>query len=251
MNPSIQFTIVCLWNEERIVNDWLFKSLKEQTSPYQVIAFDNRKNIYSSAAEGLNALSEKVETPYIIFIHQDVKLLSPTWLADAEMYIKDLSNFALVGVCGKPKKISRNTSVGVHGIPPRPMGKMLKQITLAQSLDECLIIAKTDRFKKNKFDSLTCDDWHLYSADYCYSQRSYGYKSYLLPLPIHHRSTGLPVKFSFKKEFDGYYRTLRKLLQKHKKSFIFTTSTGIWFTRLPLPLQRFFYVLIYKILPKQ
>jgi len=46
--------IVCVYNDERVLADFLLDSLSRQTAPYELITIDNTKNEFSSAAQALN-----------------------------------------------------------------------------------------------------------------------------------------------------------------------------------------------------
>lgn len=77
-------SIVCVYNDEKILNDFLLKSLKAQTVEYELIKIDNTQNRFKSAAEALNYGGKKAKGEYIMLVHQDVDLSSDTWLKNEE-----------------------------------------------------------------------------------------------------------------------------------------------------------------------
>jgi len=114
-------------------------------------------------------------------------------------------------------------------------------------MNECLIIIPKAIFDLLQFDETVCDHWHLYAVDYCLSlqESNIGAYVYVLPVAIYHMSTRKVIKNYFRIIFSlgslpsGYYRTLPRLLKKHKKHFkqIYTTC-GRWSTSYSVILQR-------------
>ena len=105
------------------------------------------------------------------------------------------------------------------GIPPKKAFKeKIEDIEYAQTLDELLLIIPKKIFKKYKFDSETCFDWHLYGADYCLNVKKEGYDVVILPISLYHISTGESMSLE-------YFKTLKKLLKKYKNDYdrIYTT----------------------------
>ncbi len=69
----MDFSIVCVYNNVEILNQYLLESLKSQTILYELILLDNSCNKYKSAAEALNYGGERAKGRYIMFVHQDIK----------------------------------------------------------------------------------------------------------------------------------------------------------------------------------
>lgn len=224
-------SIVCVYNDEKKLNALLLKSLKNQTSHYQLILVDNTNNEFKSAAAALNSGAEKANGNYIMFVHQDVDLLSDRYLEEIEPMLKTLPNLGVAGVAGKS---SRNKSVMTNicqGIPPRPGGELkISEPTKVQTLDECLVLIPRSVFNEIKFDNLVCDNWHLYAVDYCLTVKKIGLESYVIPSNIYHESMGtLSI---------DYYLSLSKVLKKHRSNYSFICTTmNDWNTTLPLKIQ--------------
>lgn len=230
-------SIVCVYNNEKILNDNLLKSLKGQTSEYELILIDNTQSKYTSAAKALNWGGEKAKGDYIMFVHQDVDLYDDKWLAIAENILSSIPNLGIAGVAGMSDKGNTNKERGrniiKHGNPATiwSWGNAIQKPEIVQTLDECLIIIPKVVFNKLKFDENVCDGWHLYVVDYCLSCSEIGLKAYAIPMFIYHRSAGS----SFSTQ---YYSTLKKVLKKHRKHYkkIYTTM-GDWSTSCPLMME--------------
>ena len=111
-------SIICVFNNKKILNKYLNKCLQTQTLDFEFIPMDNTKSIYSSAAEALNIGAKKASGKYLMFVHQDVKLGSNTWLYDTEKLLDGLPNIGIVGVAGKSEKINGVITNSKYGEPP-------------------------------------------------------------------------------------------------------------------------------------
>jgi glycosyltransferase involved in cell wall biosynthesis len=223
-------SVVCVYNDKEILKKYLLKSLKNQSVEYELILIDNTEAKFKSAAEALNKGGEKARGNYLLFVHQDIDLLSDEWLENCELILNSLENFAIAGVAGRSKEVPTTLTNIFDGIPPEPAGTQIKIPTKVLTLDECLVLIPTQIFKKIKFDEEVCDNWHLYTVDYSLVAKKNGYDVYVIPLHLYHRSSG----FSFS---DDYYITLKKLLKKHRNLKIILTTMGDWVTFIPLNIQ--------------
>ncbi len=234
-------SIICTFNNKKILDDYLLNSLKYQTMDYELILIDNTTGKFKSAAEALNYGGEKAKGTYLMFIHQDFEF-ELNGLNELEKDLKFLLNLGVAGVAGKYDYylISKIKT----GVPPVLPGHVPFEDPLkVQTLDECLIIIPQKVFQRIKFDETTCDNWHLYATDYCLSVKEAGLDAYVIPMGGYHVSPG--YSFSGKE----YYSTLEKLVKKHKAShkWIYTT-TGSWSTVYPLFLQIFYQKMYYFLL---
>lgn len=93
-------SVVCVYNNEEILKNWLLKSLNSQTASYEFIPVNNNEKKFTSAAEALNYGGALANGQYIMFVHQDIDLLSNTFLADAEKILDGLDNLGVAGVAG-------------------------------------------------------------------------------------------------------------------------------------------------------
>lgn len=245
-------SIVCIYNNKKIFDEFLLKSLKNQTAEFELIGIDNTLNEFKSAAAALNFGGKKVRSKYIMFVHQDVSFLPETWLKDIEGLLDSISNLGIAGVAGMSESGNSNPERGrniiIHGMPSKiwPWGNRIQKPEPVQTLDECLIIVPKSIFDILKFDEKTCDGWHLYAVDYCLSAKERGFGVYALPMEIYHLSNAIT-----KRRFealrgplpDEYYEILGKLIKKHSRSYkrIYTTC-GDWSTSYPANFQRSYYM---------
>jgi len=232
-------SIISVYNDRDLLEKYLLKSLEIQNIDFELILLDNTSNKYTSTAMALNYGGNKAKGDYLIFIHQDFDFGSDTWLNELEKILEKLENLGVAGVAGRYDK---NTISNIKtGFPPVLAGPIqINDPEKVQTLDECLIIIPKKIFTEIQFDEATCDDWHLYAADYCLMVKNAGYDVYVLPLGGYHASPG----YSFTSE--AYYSTLKKLVKKHKADhkWIYTT-TGSWSTVYPLFLQILYQRLYY------
>lgn len=225
-------SIVTVYNNKEILDEYLIKSLNEQSVDYDLILVDNSTGKFSSAAAALNHGAGKTSGNYIAFIHQDVSFDSE-FLHELEETILGIDNLGIAGLAGVSEDTPGVISNIKQGESLELVGKnRIENPTKVQTLDECLIVIPKSVFDILKFDEVTCDDWHLYGVDYSLSAINQRYDSYVLPLSIHHRSPGYSMS-------EGYDVTLKKLLKKHKKNYkMIYTPLGNYNTSLPLSLQK-------------
>ena len=238
-------SVVVVYNDKQILDKWLLKSLKNQTVNFELIALDNTKAEFKSAAEVLNYGGKKAKGKYIMFVHQDVDLCSKTWLENTEKILDSIPDLGIAGVTGMSED-GKKQNVIKQGIPSRWLLHIpIQKPKRVQTVDECLVIIPKAIFNVLPFDETVCDDWHLYAVDYSLSLKKWNKGVYVIPILVHHMSKGARIKnylqhiLSFGSLPSGYYRTLPKVLKKHKKHFkrIYTTC-GRWSTYYPLILQR-------------
>lgn len=227
-------SIVCVYNDEILLKDYLLKSLNHQNVEYELILVDNMDGKFKSAAEALNYGGSQATCDFIMFVHQDMDLSSKTWLYDAEKILKSLDNCGIAGVSGCSKeKVWAVTNIK-DGIPPEYVSpERIHDPVKVQTLDECLVVIPQHIFQILKFDEVVCDDWHLYAADYCLSVHKLGYDVYAIPLYAYHRSRAFSLS-------EGYYTTLKKLLKKHASNYSYILLMDDWLTFYPLSIQRRF-----------
>lgn len=227
-------SIICVYNNKEILEEFLLTSLKAQSTDYELILMDNTNNMFKSAAEALNKGAEKVNGNYIMFVHQDINLKSDDWLKDTENILDSLDNLGIAGVAGiSPWDEDEKISNIKQGYPPQKISNnSIETPQKVQTLDECLVIIPRSVFNILKFDQEVCIDWHLYAVDYCLSVSNIGFDVFVIPSDIYHGSPGDSMS-------DQYYSILGKVLKKHKKyhKFVFTTMGG-WTSLYPLYIQK-------------
>jgi hypothetical protein len=226
-------SIICVYNNRKILEGYLLKGLIDQTVKSDLVLIDNTNGRFSSAAKALNYGEEKATGDYLMFVHQDLDLISHTWLEDAERFMDSLPSPGIAGIAGASDKHKGLFSNLMQGNPPLlAAARTIEKLQEVQTLDECLVLVPKDVFDKCKFDEDVCDGWHLYSVDYCLSIKNLGYRAFVLPLPGYHRSPGYSMSRS-------YYITLKKIFDKHRDSYpIIYTTMGFWNTSKSVCLNR-------------
>lgn len=224
-------SIICVYNNKEILDEYLVKSLSKQDVEYELILVDNRKNEFSSAASALNYGAKKAHGDYYVFAHQDINFTKDDWLKSTEEEINNLSNVGIVGVAGKinDSLVYSNIKQGLDPVDVSPY--KLDWTKAASTLDECILIIPKEVFEDHPFDEENCDNWHLYGVDYVLSIKKKGLEAYLIPTMLEHRSKGASMS-------EGYYVTLSKLQKKHFSTGLIRTCMGDWFTFIPVKIQR-------------
>jgi len=247
-------SIVIIYNDEKMLNEYFLKGLKSQSSRHELILIDNRTGVYKSAAKAFNDACKKAKGDYIMCVHQDVELLSSDFLKTTEMMLDGLADVGVAGVAGMSMDgrthKERRKNIIYHGFPEKQLwGNKIDSPIEVQTLDECLLIIPRKIFEIIKFDEETCNNWHLYGVDYCLSVKEMKMKVYTLPLTIYHRSKGESAIssdsfFRLGSKKNEYYVTLKKVLKKHKNHFKkICTTCGDWHTAYPIFLQRIYHFL--------
>ena len=155
---------------------------------------DNTTNKYSSAAsaynEAINNLSS--ENDILVFCHQDLIFKANTLEKIYNLCIND--NNSVYGAAGatecqkeyhKPRKRVRVVTT-INNLNYMEKDEIIEVFTI----DELLIAGSAKIFKKIMFDEKTCDNWHLYTADFCLQCHLYGYKVKVIGCDLIHLSDG-------------------------------------------------------------
>jgi hypothetical protein len=217
------FSIICVYNNRQKLNEYLIRSLNQQTVPFELLAFDNTGGGAISAARILNETARKARFEYLMFVHQDVALDSNDWLANVQRDLGSLYRLGAAGVAGKNENgLAASVS---HGNPPFFVGpENLHESVRVQTLDGCLMIVPRKIFSRISFDEKTIEGWYLYVVDYCLDLTRLGYSIYVLPHQIYHESTG-------PRDSSVYLKTLNNIIEKHRNhTKIIYSTVGEWKT---------------------
>lgn len=206
-------SIICVYNDEEVLEKYLLESLKTQNEEYELILIDNRNHEFNSAASALNYGGKKAKGEILLFVHQDVEFYENN-LKDIKYYFENCQNLGIAGVQGvSEENYGRITTNIVSGIPKSTVSDYsITDITETQTLDELLLIIPKEVFGKYQFDEETCYDWHLYGADYCLNIKQKGYSVVLFPITLYHVSEGGSMSLE-------YFKTLKKVLNKYKYDY--------------------------------
>lgn len=213
------FSVICIYNDENFFKDCLLKSLEKQSVIYDGIFIDNTDNIYNCAAKALNIYANKAIGEYLMFVHQDIIIHQKDWLEKTEITLNKLNNVGIVGVAGcKSDNVEVYTNIR-HGISKIYAGKYrISEPIDVQTVDECLFVIPKNVYENIKFDDNTCFDWHLYAVDFCLESKLKGYKVYVIPTEIYHKSSGASISIN-------YYRTIKKLYKKYRYNYSYIRTT--------------------------
>ena len=216
-------SVVCVYNDQRILRDVLLKSLDIQTVDFELITLDNTDNKFSSAAEALNFGGEKAKGDYILFAHQDMWLSSDSWLEEVERMLESIPDLGIAGVAGvseknRTDKKRRKWSIDVYNEVWCGGGnKRVQRPEEVQTLDECLLIIPRSVFAKLQFDAEVFDGWDCYGADYCLSVKQLGLKAYVIPASCSHSCARRKGYQPW--EFKELFKFQKKLYIKHRKNY--------------------------------
>lgn len=218
-------SLICVYNNEEILEKYLLASLKEQTILYDIVLVDNRENKFKSAAEALNFGAFNAKGDFFVFLHQDISFVSKQTLKEIEGIIQKLPQNSIIGVAGVKDESGVISNIK-HGDPPYQVGNQrVEDHKICQTVDECFFIVPKNIFNKLNFDATTCDGWHLYAVDYCLTaEEKLNTKTYVAPInTIYHRSD------SSNSMNKSYYSILKRVTHKHKryKNSLYTTM-GVW-----------------------
>jgi hypothetical protein len=177
-------SVVCVYNNRMVLERCLLSSLERQNTRCDVVTVDNRDSAYDSAASALNHGAEQATGDWVLFVHQDVALISQNWLARAEDILERDSPKGWVGVVGL------DTSGKLKGFMvdrAHLLGHPFDALSDVQTLDECLLVHRRLPQGQKYFDE-SLKGWHAYGVDACCAALRAGRKNYVIPLPIWHDS---------------------------------------------------------------
>lgn len=217
------FTVVCVYNSSETLERYLQTGLRRQTAAYELRLVDNRAGTYSCAAAALNHGAQGANTDYLVFVHQDVELLSTDFFEAASLHLAGTPNLGVAGIVGAASAGSTTRLYGrcfqgdgdATGFEPgydRPLP--------VQTVDELLLIVERAWFERMNFDPSACPGWDLYGVEYALSSAKQGRQVVVMPLPVRHASWG--------KLRRSYFQSLAALQNKHRDVPLVHTTCGTW-----------------------
>lgn len=202
--------IICYTNNELMEEVVGYIKLQSIADDIEIIGIDNRNNEFSSSAKALNFGADKANGEVLIFMHQDVLLEDPNSIEYIHDYLTSRNNLTLVGIAGVVKN-PREVCSAITETRERIVrhANVITEPTKVETLDECLLAITSKDFTGNRFDEITCDNWHLYGVDLSLNIGLKGGDIVCLPIKAVHLSTGNINK--------SYYKSLKKVIKKYKK----------------------------------
>lgn len=214
-----RITIMTVWNNESMFRQ-LEENLATQTGvEYTLLGIDNRGNPYPGIRQALLDNLAQVDTPLVLFAHQDIRFLTPEDLANFVTQVEQLENLGVAGVAGCPAGSDwRLLSNIVHGNDRRPAGQPISAPQPVQSVDECLFAMPLSTLKQLPFTNTP--GWHLYAVEQCIQAQQAGYTNYVVPAQLYHLSDG--------RSLDPSYLTMLKTMCKTYSISHLNTTVKQW-----------------------
>lgn len=213
---SPNLSVICCYNSKDVYENALVASIQKQSLDIELIGLDNTHAIFPSAAHALNTGALQAHGKYLVFIHQDVEIEDPDFF---KKLLKTLVEqpVAVYGVAGADSKgfVLTNITQGKKRESAGPI--QLETVQEVETLDEVLIALTKELFDQHRFDEKTCNHWHLYGVELCLRLKTFGVKSLVLPLSLHHLSSGKLSK--------DYALNLYKVIRKHHKNYAVINTT--------------------------
>lgn len=209
------FTVICCYNNEKLLNDMLVSSLNLQSfTDFETVFVDAKEKGFTSASQSLNYACSQSNGKYLIIAHQDVSF-EQNFLSDLKEFC--ISNeFGVAGIAGVKDDSKDVLTNLVCDKDYKPGGQPISEITSVSSIDECLFVIKKDGFKS--FDDYG-DVWHFYGVEYSYRCRENGEKVLVFPFNLYHLSPGWSLNKS-------YWDTLKIVAKRFKEFKVIATTMG-------------------------
>lgn len=211
MKPIIDLAVICVYNDERKLNQYLLRCLNLQNVNCEKVFIDNSNNQFSSAASALNYGAQKANSKNLLFVHQDIVFNDEEQLNTIYRLLKNNSS-SVIGSAGVKIGTQGIFSSMLDGAEKTLAGKYhIDTLTECDVLDECLMACSRNVYGNVKFDEIVCDYWDLYVVDFCLQAKSQNYSVFVAPLNVWHVSPGNPQK--------QFYQCMFRLLKKYKGKF--------------------------------
>ena len=223
-------SVVSVYHRPSMLQNILLEGLSRQTAHHEVILMDNTRGQWTSAASALNAGAKLAKGKYVMFLHQDVELASPSYLADAEVWLDSIPDLGIAGAIGM-SPVGKSYQERIRGNVlncGQDWGKPISRPEPVQTLDELMLVVPRESFQG--FDEQTFDGWHCYGCDYALTMLEQGKGAYALPGYVYHRSLATNIV-----DLRVYHK---RLFFKHRRHFprIYATTNGLtWFNVMTIP----------------
>ena len=173
-----------MFNNSELLERLLLRSLRAQSTGYELITVDNRKTSFPNAATALNWGASRATGDWVLFVHQDVALLAADWLSRAEESLQRLGPTGWVGIVGCTWT---GEQIGLHRLCAALRGLPSEGPAEVQTLDEALLIRRRQTNGRHYFDKKV-PGWHAYGVEACCTAIRAGGTNHILSLPILHES---------------------------------------------------------------
>ncbi|WP_029323413.1 glycosyltransferase [Butyrivibrio sp. AE3004] len=186
-----RITVVCCYNDVQQFEN-LKKELEAQSESAKLIGINNTSSRFGSCAAAYNSVIKDVSTPFVIYSHQDIVFEDTDNIKQLADYLEKTGIDDILGVAGVRRSPKATYTNIYHGISnKRPAGKLkIEGIEECESVDECLFGGHTDHFRKEPFDEVICNNWHLYAVEQCIRTKVQGNKVWMCDVALYHCSDG-------------------------------------------------------------
>lgn len=222
-------SIISVYNDRDVLEEMLLSSLDDEPEEfYETVLLDNRNGEFPSAAEALNAGTERASGDVYVFVHQDVYFRETGWVRQIHDAVDRTDGLGVAGISGLdtegpvPHDWMQNSIL--HGPDKEPWGhERIDSPEPVQTIDELCIVVPAQVFDECQFDEDICSGWHLYAVEYSLriNYRT-DLQAYVLPIDVWHGSKGQPMGTS-------YYRTLGNLADEYDEVRLAYTTCGYWY----------------------
>lgn len=215
----MEVSVICVYNDEDALNSELVESLKNQGCEHELVLIDNRAGKFTCAADALNYGAAHAKGNILIFSHQDIYFKTSNELKRLADVISEVDIGDIVGTQGV---IDKNYTYYSNLTAGKVFDSNLNntyhdQKICVSCIDEGLFGMKRETWEKHHFDSLICNNWHLYAVEVCLHARKNKHKIWVAPIQIHHFSYG-SISLS-------YMENLKKLCQRYRADFKYIWTT--------------------------
>lgn len=207
-------TVVCCYNNKKMYDDFVVKSLCSQENHYELIGIDNTDGKFKSMASAYNAVLNDIHSDYVLFCHQDIDFLSHDSLKLIYEYLVD-HPFELVGFAGITKNCVVFSNLKYRDDDSYITNAQLDQSKYVEALDECCFACKKDVLLDiGGFNEKLCNGWHLYCAELCLRWKLRGFLVSVLPVSLYHKDNGSSGLY-----VDGSFLAIFKKIALHYRKF--------------------------------
>lgn len=195
-----ELSIICCYNRKEEYQAFL-ESLNAQNVEVCVVGIDNSQREYSSCAAAFNAAMQKVDTPYVVFSHQDILFPTEGMIRSFMECLKKIHIHDILGVAGRSSENNLVVTNVRHGATAEYAGgNRVEEMVACDSVDECFFGGTAECFRKYPFDEHLCNGWHLYAVERSLAARVRGNKAWVCDMPLIHKSQG-KMDLDYSKQF--------------------------------------------------
>ena len=229
MSTTKQFSLITIVNKEPVYQEFK-QGLEEQVGvDYELIRINNDHQQFTSARAAYNQAAERAHGEYLVFLHPDIRFLTPTSLKDLLDQVVALPKLGVAGIAGCPTELQNGdrliltTIVQGKDQEPVPTAEPIATATPVQTVDECFFVMTKNFWRAHPFTD--CPGWHFYAVEQSLIALQNGFQNYVLPAQIWHTSAGASEDYH-------YVQIARRMIKEYGADFpVINTTVRKWETR--------------------